>query len=110
MKCKQEDCFKCPYEDCILDEGEKPTKQRDYAEYQREYYKQHMEERKAYQRKYYEARRAEILKKRREARAADVEAARAKDHEYYEKHKLKNREKARKRYRAKKLAEISKGV
>lgn len=110
MKCKQEDCFKCPYEDCILDEGEKPTKQRDYAEYQREYYQQHMEERKAYQRKYYEARRAEILKKRREARAANVEAARAKDHEYYEKHKLKNREKARKRYRAKKLAEISKGV
>jgi murein L,D-transpeptidase YcbB/YkuD len=52
MKCKQEDCFKCPYEDCILDEGEKPTKQRDYAEYQREYYIQHMEERKAYQRKY----------------------------------------------------------
>lgn len=109
MKCKQEDCFKCPYEDCILDEGERPTKQRNYAEYQREYYQQHMEERKAYQLKYYEAHRAEIIKKSRERRAADVEAARAKEREYYQKHKLKNREKARERYRTKKLAEI-KGV
>ena len=110
MKCKQEDCFKCPYEDCILDEGERPTKQRDYAEYQREYYKQHKEERKAYQLKYYEEHKAEITKKRREQRAADVEAARAKEREYYQKHKMKNRAIARERYRAKKLAELSKGV
>ena len=110
MKCKQEDCFKCPYEDCILDEGERPTKQRDYAEYQREYYIQHAEERKAYQLKYYEEHKAEITKKRHEQRAADVEAARAKEREYYQKHKMKNRAIARERYRAKKLAELSKGV
>ena len=110
MKCKQEDCFKCPYEDCILDEGERPTKQRDYAEYQREYYQQHKEERIAYQQKYYEAHREEIIKRSRERRAADVEAARAKEREYYQKHKMKNRAIARERYRAKKLAELSKGV
>lgn len=110
MKCKHGDCFTCPYEDCILGEGEKPTKQRNYAEYQREYYKQHTEERKAYQRKYYEKHKAELLKKRHDQRAANVEAARAKEREYYAKNKEKNRVIARERYRAKKLAEMSKGV
>ena len=50
------------------------------------------------------------MKKRQEKRAEDVEAARAKEREYYAKNKLKHQKIARERYKAKKLAEISKGV
>ena len=51
MKCEHDDCFTCPYSDCIR-EGRKKKYSKNRKEYQRQYYLEH---------------KKEILKKRHEA-------------------------------------------
>ena len=43
LKCEHDDCFTCPYSDCIK-EGRIKKKTKDRKEYQKKYYLEHKEE------------------------------------------------------------------
>lgn len=104
MKCEHDDCFTCPYDDCILPDVKLDGK--DQAAYQKrraenkarslKYYYEHKEERRKYQAEY--GKRDYVRQKRR-----------AYDEKYRETHREELNAKARERYYARK-AKQQKGV
>ncbi len=59
MKCTHDDCFTCPYPDCIYDKAkvksDKPKRTTDRSEYWAEYYQKNKERIKARRKKHREA-------------------------------------------------------
>lgn len=79
-RCNHDDCFTCPYPDCVKDQ---PKAEKD---------------RKDYQKKYYEEHKAEILEKYEKLYK---EKKREYARQYYAQHREELKEKANQRYRRK---------
>ena len=86
MKCEHDDCFTCPYDDCIKGQGSiVKTKKKPYAQWSEEakqrarenmkrYYYSHLGERKAYSKKYYQEHKEEYKAKYLKNKEAKREA------------------------------------
>lgn len=87
MKCEHDDCFTCPYPDCISKKGNidntkkrKPGRKKLPPEVKRQnrirqsqdYYNNHKEQRKIYQHDYYAKNQEEIKQRQKEKRLSTV--------------------------------------
>lgn len=74
MICGHDDCFTCPFADCIVDGSKIITKHRsdtpkDRRKYDREYYNKHKEEIRKRQHEYYLRRKNEQLRMDKEPKS-----------------------------------------
>ncbi len=66
MSCLHDDCFTCPYVDCVSEKGPRKkksipvaAKRQHKVEYDKKYYQAHKEQKRAYAKKRYEERKKE---------------------------------------------------
>ena len=95
MRCGHDDCFSCPYPDCILDgvnvADKKPKrKPSSRSGYYRKWYEAHRTERQEYSKQYYRDNIKEGRKKRKQYYKDHQEKMQYQSRENYYKRKLKN--------------------
>lgn len=114
MKCGHDDCFTCPYLDCILDDNKRPKKippkvkgrkrtEEEKKAIHQKWVDEHKEYLREYHREYKRKHKEEVRENQRNFIHKHREEHNARGRKYYQEHKEELREKRRLKREAKKL-------